>query len=201
MTCADFQRKLSAYTDGELSRWTRWKVQHHLEQCPDCAGLLREFEEIDSALLGSVQAEPAPAYLTDSVMRRLPAMPPPWRRPATVVRWATAGALAGVQIMAVYGAYWWGFARGSVRPEHGGVRGGLSAPLGGASLRTTPMEPRLTGRSTERSARPSRPVSVWGRRDLEFPSALPESVSSPAPQPHPWPSSPLVPVLNPGGAH
>jgi anti-sigma factor RsiW len=113
MTCVEFQKRLSAYLDGELPRWTRWKVQLHLGRCTDCAGLLQEFEEVDCAIMSGAEACHQPAYIEDAVMRRLPAMPPVWRRHGGTLRWATGVALAGVQIAAVYGAYWWGFARGN----------------------------------------------------------------------------------------
>jgi anti-sigma factor RsiW len=168
MTCVEFQRKLSAYADGELSRWTRWKVQQHLGHCPDCAGLLQELDELDGAICRCVAADSAPGYLTDAVIRRLPAMPPPWRRPATVVRWATAGALAGAQLLAVYGAYWWGFAARGSSPA--GTRGGMTAPVG--ALREAPR----SGTAGSRSESFSSP-GVWGRREGRFPLALPEPVT------------------------
>ena len=186
MTCADYQRKLSAYTDGELSRWTRWKVQQHLGHCTDCAGLLGELEEIDVAFTGVIAGDLAPGYLTDSVMRRLPAMPPPWRRPATVVRWATAGALAGAQLLAVYGAYWWGFAaRGAVPGP--GVRAGMNAPAG---PRREPLVDRTVEDRPDGYALPG----VWGRRDGMFPLSLPEAVRR---SDRPEPRGTLQPV----GAH
>lgn len=195
MTCVDIQNKLSAYTDGELSRWTRWKVQQHLGHCPHCAGVLRELESVDDALLGCLGAEPAPVYLTGAVMLRLPAMPPPWRRPAVVARWAAAGALAGVQLMAVYGAYQWGLARGASPTTPDSSRGGVAAPLGGASLRPVSPERRWTGIELNRSEAPYRPVSLWGRRELEEPFA-PVGVTSPTSR-----RVPLTPVFQPGGAH
>ena len=113
MTCADFQNRLSAYLDGELSRWRRWKVDNHVRHCPACAGLLRDLQEVDQGLLAAVQAAPTPAYLTGSVMSRLPAIPPAWRRHGAAVPWAAGLAMAGAQLAVLSGAYWWGFVHGS----------------------------------------------------------------------------------------
>ena len=70
MTCADYQRKLSAYADGELTRWTRWKVHVHVSQCPDCSQLMAELQEADVMMAGFIAETPAPAYVTDAIMRR-----------------------------------------------------------------------------------------------------------------------------------
>ena len=137
MTCAEFQERLSRFTDGELSRWTRWKVQNHLHGCAECACLLQELEEVDLCLFSAVEAAPAPAYITESIMRRLPSMPPAWRPRRSVVRWTAGLAVAGLQVVAIYGAYWWGFARGSGTSLQPGSAAsvGAPAPLGAASPR------------------------------------------------------------------
>lgn len=198
MTCADIQRKLSAYADGELTRWTRWKVQLHVGSCPDCAQVLRELEEIDRAFAGAVCACRAPEYLTDAVMRRLPAMPPPWRRSQNVSRWAAGVALAGVQLLAVYGAYWWGFAKGATGPGSPG-RGEMSAPLGGASLRGGAL--RTSPAVAPDVAPLSAPLAPMWSRSPGFPLAptsFTETIEAPrGPQSNRHP--PLRhPVLQPG---
>jgi hypothetical protein len=156
MTCVEFQKRLSAYMDGELPRWTRWKIQIHLGRCSDCAGLLEEFEEVDGAILAAAGACEQPAYLEDAVMRRLPAMPPAWRRQGVTMRWATGVALAGMQIMAVYGAYWWGFAKGNSTPGPD-QRGGMRSPAIGSTLQ--PIAPR--GNSPRSAPAPKAPFSLW----------------------------------------
>jgi hypothetical protein len=112
MTCEEFSDRLSAFHDGEIVGWRRWKVAVHLRSCPDCARELRELEEVDLRLLSSVQQQPAPEYLTAAVMRRLPAMPPARYR-TNMVRWAVGVGVAAVQVIGMYSAYWWGFARGN----------------------------------------------------------------------------------------
>jgi len=42
---------LSGYLDGELSHWKRWKVENHMRGCPECAGLLRDLEDMTSCPL------------------------------------------------------------------------------------------------------------------------------------------------------
>ena len=133
MTCCEFQRRLSAYLDGELPRWTRWKIELHVRSCRECAQELRDLAMVDEYLAASVERTPAPEYLTGAVMHRLPAMPPARR---TVRRWSpvmAATALAGAQLVALIGAYWVGFNRGAVQssffgPANGSARGVAAQP-------------------------------------------------------------------------
>lgn len=132
MTCAEFETRLSAYMDGELSRWKRWKVQTHLRACPECQALLTDLESVDACLHCAAEATPAPEYLTGAVMHRVPAMPPAWRRHGAMLPWAAGLAVAGMQAAALCGAYWWGFNRGTV--SNGGLdRSGV--------LQTSPVMP------------------------------------------------------------
>jgi anti-sigma factor RsiW len=121
MTCSEYQTRLSAYVDGELTRWTRWKVRTHVRCCQECGAMLREIEEVDDLLLAVAHETPAPEYLTASVMRRLPAMPPAWRARQTTVRWVAGLTMAGAQAALLYGAYVAGFLSGS-----GGQSAGLA---------------------------------------------------------------------------
>jgi hypothetical protein len=111
MTCTEFNDRLSAYMDGELTGWRRWKVALHLRECAECGTLLRELEEVDRSLMAVVEETPAPEYITPAVMHRIPAMPPASRR-VGMLRWAVGIAVALVQILGMYGAYWRGFAQG-----------------------------------------------------------------------------------------
>jgi hypothetical protein len=113
--------------DGELPRWKRWKVQNHLHNCPECTALLRDLEEVDLCLEVGLAGSPAPEYLTNAVMHRLPAMPPAWRRPA-VLTWSTGLAVAGMQAAALFGAYWWGYSRATEPGAPIDRTGVLSAP-------------------------------------------------------------------------
>ena len=141
MTCADFHDRLSAYMDGELSRWRRWKVEVHLRRCQECSRFLWELEEVDQSLRAARDAAPAPDYITPAVMRRLPAMPPV-ARPRGGLFPALAGVAAvAVQIFALYGAYWWGFVRGRQAEPLSGRAAGMTAPTGpGAGLLPPPLE-------------------------------------------------------------
>lgn len=135
MTCVEFQRRLSAYMDGELSRWKRWKVETHVRGCAECAGMLRELVDVDQCLTAGVEhcqeRSAARDSITAAVMGRLPAMPPASRpRPAMRV-WATGIAVAALQLVAIGGAYWWGFTHGTQSPVHGGnLIGVLQGPKG-----------------------------------------------------------------------
>lgn len=127
MTCEEFQGRLSAYMDGELPRWKRWKVQNHLHNCAECTALMRDLEEVDLCLEVGLASNPAPEYLTNAVLHRLPAMPPAWRRPA-VLTWSTGLAVAGMQAAALFGAYWWGYSRANDTGAPVDRTGVLSAP-------------------------------------------------------------------------
>ena len=50
MTCCEFQRRLSAYLDGEVPRWTRWKIDLHVRSCSECAQELRDLAMVDEYL-------------------------------------------------------------------------------------------------------------------------------------------------------
>ncbi len=185
MTCAEFQNRTSAYLDGELSHWTRWKVDNHLRHCPECADCLHDFQDLDLLVAESVIARPEPAHLTYSVITRLPAMPPAWRRRA--LRPVMAGAaLACAQVLALGGAYWWGFNQagtdGGGRATGGAVPSNVARGSGGptvpvtfthatrapqpgntlaANTRTVPMRTAPVRRSQADGAA-ARVVPLWG---------------------------------------
>lgn len=161
MTCDEFQGRLSAYMDGELPRWKRWKVENHLQKCADCTCLMRELEEVDLCLEVGLAVNPAPEYLTHAVMHRLPAMPPAWRRPA-VLTWSTGLAVASMQAAALFGAYWWGYSKAN----------DIGAPVDRTGVFSAPT-PRLPGRyqehqtvgtspSSDSPAAPA-PSGVWSK--------------------------------------
>ena len=150
MTCNEFQNRLSAYMDGELSRWRRWKVELHVRGCSECADVLTELRCVDEGLIAAASAERSPEYITGAVMFRLPAMPPPSRR-RSVAPWAAAVALAGMQIAALCGALWWGM-------SHGAPRAGLGAAGGPASGSAAFSQPVIPVSGPAAAAAP-----VWGR--------------------------------------
>jgi predicted anti-sigma-YlaC factor YlaD len=130
MTCDEFQGRMSAYMDGEISRWGRWKVQTHLRFCPECSGLMRDLSEVDNCIMASAQADTAPDYLTAAVMHRLPAMPPAGRPRLRRLSLAAGAAVLCMQVAGIAGAYWWGFTRGSSQLPQGGMvhMGGSNTP-------------------------------------------------------------------------
>ena len=129
MTCPEIERRLSACLDGELSYWTRWKVQHHLRYCDGCRALFRSLAEVDHALQRAAEGAPAPEYVTQAVMRRLPALPP--ARKLAVGPLVVAFAVGGTQVAAFFGVYWLGFSRGASAGREEG-RAAMSAPMGSA---------------------------------------------------------------------
>jgi len=160
MTCADFQDRISPMIDGELSHWTRWKVQNHVRQCSECAAMLQDLEDVDLCISQGLAAAPAPEYVTDAVMHRLPAMPPAWRRTGASLTWSAGLAVVGMQLLALGGAYWWGFARGTETGPPVDRTGMLSAP-------PRPITPRRDPATEEveppASLNPARPGGLWGK--------------------------------------
>ena len=158
MTCAEFESRLSAYMDGELSRWKRWKVQNHLHHCTECREMLEDLQMVDECLVSHITAAPTPDYVTAAVIRRLPAMPPAWRRHGSVLPWAAGLAVAGIQAAALCGAYWWGFHRGTVNgvPDHASVLSG----------------PSLIHSNTVRSDSDSNSPGVWADHNPSTQSAV-----------------------------
>lgn len=141
MTCCEYEDRLSAYLDGELPRWTRWKVQNHLRHCSQCSNSLRELAELDSGLLGACEVGAPPDYLTGAIMHRLPAMPPARPLRGGFMPWGAGLAVAGMQALALFGAYWWGFMRGTTTPTPSSAS--LVSPGGGsrAMRPTNPVTP------------------------------------------------------------
>ncbi len=45
-TCDEIRELLDAYWDFELTRLERMEVEAHIEQCPDCAKLLKDYEKL-----------------------------------------------------------------------------------------------------------------------------------------------------------
>ena len=178
MTCAEFQNRLSAYIDGELPRWKRWKVQNHLERCPECAALMQDLEEVDIHMAVGLNA-PAPEYLTSAVMHRLPAMPPPWRRTSARVAWSAGFAVAAMQLLALCGAYWWGYTEGT----------DTSPATNQGSMIAPPIHPRKSEshRKETRTAAPANSGGIWsqpiGTADPETLRRLQQEPPAPKPTP------------------
>lgn len=177
MTCEEFRSRLSSYLDGELPQWSRWKVDLHLRSCDACREQCLTLEDVDFALRGLADATPAPEFLTEAVMRRIPAMPPAYR-PRGFWPWAAGMVLAGVQFAAIGSAWWWGFhaAGQSTTPAHHSTTASFAPATGPAepgrrgSGRQTPgtAVPRIPGRPPAGDARAENGRRQWGTRQQEF---------------------------------
>ncbi len=66
MRCENIEKLIAAYADGELEGVQKDFVKAHIESCPHCAELYREYLALNDALCAS--AERAPDDLCDKVM-------------------------------------------------------------------------------------------------------------------------------------
>ncbi len=175
MTCREFRERLSALEDGELTRWRRWKVETHLRYCPDCSQTRDELQGIDEGLRALLETDAGPAYLTESVMRRLPAMPPAPRHAGGLRPTLGGLALACAQVAALVGAYWWGYQH-AARGAGGMERTGLTSGLGISQGRREAGGPGVLGPTTGVfgpvfQSRPYRPPAVGQDEPEETPAA------------------------------
>ncbi|MBN2345542.1 MAG: zf-HC2 domain-containing protein [Candidatus Aminicenantes bacterium] len=92
MNCRGFQKRLFVYQDGRLAGPDRAEFERHGRECPACAALMRDAEEIGERLRGDTAPIPAPDW--DKAWRRIRAAATPRRlRPLYgLPRWALAGA-------------------------------------------------------------------------------------------------------------
>jgi hypothetical protein len=61
MRCADAQEWISEYLDGELGTKREKELKAHLEACPDCRSLARDFAEIVQQARNLKSPEPSPS--------------------------------------------------------------------------------------------------------------------------------------------
>ena len=108
MSCPATER-LSAFADGDLSRFSAWRVRRHLFGCDRCRAELAELELTTAALpsLGTPEPPPADAgwAALTAKMARQPHLPPVVdRAPAPARRWfAWAMPVAAAAAMATLG--------------------------------------------------------------------------------------------------
>jgi anti-sigma factor RsiW len=76
MECRTIQEYFSAYLDGELPRAQVKLVSRHLEVCPRCQREYQAWQQLWDAL--AADPAPAPAYLSQRVLARLPGRSQPW---------------------------------------------------------------------------------------------------------------------------
>jgi anti-sigma factor RsiW len=97
-------RRLSAYSDDELTAGARAAVARHLARCPACTGALAELGRVREVLRAAPHTEP-PAEGWERLRERMavpregvPAPGPAVRRRAPA--WSVAGAAAGLAVAA-----------------------------------------------------------------------------------------------------
>ena len=79
MECENIRRRLKAFLDGELEEADRTAIQEHLEHCPGCAGVARQFERL-TGVLKTWKAEAPPADLYDRLKADLESRESWWRK-------------------------------------------------------------------------------------------------------------------------
>lgn len=134
MTCADARSLLSCHLDNERSPDRDALLMEHLHECLACQTVRREMEADHALLAQHWTAVPAPAGLSDRILRSLPPRHAP-KRTARLLR-RPAPVLAGVLVVLIV-------AIGVTMPP---VRAGISTLLESVSPRETsdpPAERRL----------------------------------------------------------
>jgi hypothetical protein len=102
MNCADVQKTLSAYFDGELPFEPRSAIAEHLERCGDCRGRLEKFRSL-SAMAKRLPAVSAPD-LWNSLSKHLAATGNPAASPVTLAMHSRRLMLRRVSAMAAVAA-------------------------------------------------------------------------------------------------
>jgi len=64
MNCAEARRSLSAHLDGELDAATVRRVAGHLEQCGECAAVLRQMGNVDNLVAKLPATDPGETFST-----------------------------------------------------------------------------------------------------------------------------------------
>ena len=132
MDCEHAAELISAQLDGELTPAETAMLEAHLEQCPPCRALRRDFQALHQVLLESAaqwQAEP-PADLTQRVLERV-------RETKTVPfqaqknRWKQLASLAAVLALVVIGGG--AFVLGQGGASGGRASGGGAGGAGGTA--------------------------------------------------------------------
>jgi anti-sigma factor RsiW len=72
MTCEEAEVLLHALIDGELDAGHAREVEAHIEGCPHCAELMREYQEISQAMATSELRYKAPLELRRRIEKALP---------------------------------------------------------------------------------------------------------------------------------
>jgi anti-sigma factor RsiW len=98
MSCSrNSEERLSAYVDGELGPFARWRMDAHLRGCADCAARVQALRGLSERLRREVPRHAAPDALRERLRAQLgaPAPAPRTRTGARPWTWLAGGALAG----------------------------------------------------------------------------------------------------------
>lgn len=219
MVCQLARERLSGYMDGELSRFERIRVEHHLGKCVACAEEAHLLRQV-VALLHDAGEVDVPADFRPALMLRLRQLPAPapararlpaWRRwglPAVAA--AAVAALAFMRLGPLPGALQLAGGRPAavqpVAPDSGQTRGDRSPPDGGQlpaagpgiGAADTPAPPRDgSGAQAGGPVELQKPAGAAGPGRGESPGAGPGQGPSPAPAPN----SEQVPDSAPAPVH
>ena len=99
MRCENIENLIAAYADGELDGMQKDLVKAHIEACPRCAELYREYLALNEAL--SACAERAPDDLCDKVMAAVQKEKAAAVKPMRGVRFGRAASFIGVGVAAL----------------------------------------------------------------------------------------------------
>lgn len=155
-TCRDHAWKISAYVDGELSAEEREGIEEHLESCPACRLMAKEFRVLEQLGARRPVASISPEEwretllgVTERVQDSRKVVRLPGRRVVIAASAVAAALLVGFLLARAFIA---GPGDGP-RPAERGVAGGPSDPPT-AAARTATRSPDADGEVADPSGRP-----------------------------------------------
>jgi mycothiol system anti-sigma-R factor len=107
LNCQETRELIHAYADGELDLVKNLEIEHHLQECADCAQAHAGIQEVRTAIQRSGLRYPAPAELRSRIQNLLPVSHPaaPVRR---LAEWRWLAMAASLLLVGLGG---WGLAR------------------------------------------------------------------------------------------
>lgn len=100
-----FEMMIQKHIDNALSPAEEERLQQHLEECPDCAGLLRDLSRLDSLLSAELTEVDPPEDFVSRVMAALPADTKKPKRRRFYLIWGSVAAAAVLLAAAVSGLF------------------------------------------------------------------------------------------------
>jgi hypothetical protein len=82
MECEDIRKRLKAFFDDEVEEAERTTIQGHLGHCPDCSGVVRQFERL-TGVLQAWKTEVPPGDLYERLQAGLESRESWWRKVLT----------------------------------------------------------------------------------------------------------------------